>query len=230
MMAKGEWESYRNKLLAAQSSNLVAFSMIPTPELKAFLSIIDPATSVKVGSNAIAKDNKTSVLGVFIQTYNNKMQSLERKDSVLKKEFKDRLIKDLIFKKLPFKKTKGNYLDSIAFPLKENELIISNAINTCDTVLSKIGDLVLNSNDVETLIKFGTYLENNTIRHKKEPGKYGFQTDSENILRYETAIPFLFDKSFILYPNMYIFQTLIVLLLAIVGQLIISDKTVTESL
>lgn len=228
IMFKGEWESYRNKLLSAQSSNIVAFSMIPSKELKATLSRIDGTGLSK--SNITANDNRSSILGTFIGTYNSKMNSLNRMDSLLLREFEIRKVEKYSFTQLNIQNlTKENW-SSLATPLSNNELEISKAIVTCDTIIESISKLLINAGDVESLIKYKTFQENITKKERKIPSKYRFQKDTDDILRYETTIPFFPQRPIILYPLMLIFQTLIVLLLAIVGQLIISDKTVTEAL
>ena len=231
-MVKGEWEAYRNKLLSAQSSNIVAFSMIPTKELKAFLSLYDTTkydttnSTKSISSETSTQDSKKNIIDIFIKTYDNKMLSLGRFDSVLAKDFRERFIEDISFKQLINNKN----IDSIAILISNNELEISNTINICDSILEGIGMLLISANDVETLISYTTYQEDSINEYKFKPYNFGLQKDSTKILRYKIAIPFHPIKSFVLYPLMLIFQTLIVLLIAIVGQLIISDKTITEAL
>lgn len=226
VMVKSEWEGYRNKLLSAQSSNIVAFSMIPGQQLKASFSFNE-----KVNFKTKIESSKVRIIKIFVQTYNNKIQSLQRVDSVLLKEMKLRNFYTMNLHQLDTNNlTINNYTDLIAVPLNSNELEISNAIISCDTILESIGKLLINASDVGTLINYKTFQENITKKERKIPSKYRFQKDTDDILRYETTIPFFPQRPIILYPLMLIFQTLIVLLLAIVGQLIISDKTVTESL
>jgi len=229
IMFKGEWESYRNKLLSSQSTNIVAFSMIPSKELQSNLIQIDSAGR-RSESKSTANDNRWIVLRTFIETYNNKMNSLNRMDSLLLREFEIRKVKKSSFTQLNIQNLKKENWSSIAIPLSINELKISKAIVTCDSILESIGKLLINAGDVESLIKYKTFQENITKKERKIPSKYRFQKDTDDILRYETTIPFFPQRPIILYPLMLIFQTLIVLLLAIVGQLIISDKTVTEAL
>ncbi len=226
LMVKGEWEGYRNKLLSAQSSNIVAFSMIPGQQLKSSLAYND-----KVKFRTKIESSKERIIKIFVQTYNNKIQSLQHVDSILSKEMKLRNLNKVKLHQLDtLNLTIDNYTDSIAIPLNSNELAISNAIISCDTVLETISKLLISAGDVESLIKYKTFQENITKKERKISSKYRFQIDTDDILRYETNFLFAPDRPFILYPLMLIFQTLIVLLLAIVGQLIISDKTVTESL
>lgn len=229
--AKGEWEGYRNKLLAAQSSNMVAFSMIPTSELRSFLSYNDSIRRFSVSGNSITRDSKDSLILIFIQTYNNKMQSLERVDSVLANEIISHSFPKVELKQISIQNlTKNNYLTSLAIPLSNNELKISDAINTCDTILENIGKKILLVNNIDTLVGYTTIKEGDTIKPGYKIGQYGLQRYSTKVLRYETTIPFLPIKPVIIYPFLLIFQTLVVLLFAIIGQLIISDKTITESL
>jgi len=226
VMVKGEWESYRNKLLSAQSSNIVAFSMIPTQQLKSSLFFND---SVK--SSTRNESSKKGIIKIFVQTYNNKILSLQHVDSVLSKEIRLRNFKRVNLDQLKVQNIKiDNYSTAIAILLSNNELEISKAIISCDTILESIGKLLINASDVGSLIQYKTFQENITKKERKIPSKYRFQKDTDEILRYETTFAIASDRPFILYPLMLIFQTLIVLLLAIVGQLIISDKTVTQSL
>jgi hypothetical protein len=231
MMVKGEWESYRNKLLSAQSSNIVAFSMIPSQELKALLYLNDTIVRHKYIADSETNDSKKNIIEVFNKTYNNKILSLQYVDSVLSKEMKFRKFDKAKFRLLDAHNLKiNNYTDSIAIPLNSNELEISDAIIFCDTVLESIGNQLINFGDVDGLIKNKTFQENITKKEKLISLNYPLKKNSEDILRYETTFSFAPDRSFILYPLMLVFQTLIVILLAIVGQLIISDKTVTEAL
>ncbi len=226
MMVKSEWESYRNKLLSAQSSNLVAFSMIPTQQLKAFLRYND---SIK--NEATSDNDKVKIISVFIKTYNNKILSLLNRDSALLKEMNCRHFPVLNLQQLKMQKlTVNNYSSQIAVPLSDNELEISKGIISCDTILESLGKLIINANDVDALISYKTYQEKLTKRERQQSINYGFKKDPEHIMRYETTLPLFHDRHIVIYPLMLIFQTLIVLLLAIVGQLIISDKTVTEAL
>lgn len=248
-LVKDSYINYRNKLLSIQSANTIAFSLIQQQELKNDTKILLPDSLMFFN---LSKTNKTDnrIFSIYAETYNNKIYSIDTLtfNSVLRKDFKKRsnvnedsialaYMRPEFFKNSKFDEPLGKKV------LIQNENRISVLGRICDLALVDIGNRILNSSNVDSLITYNTYFDskknekrnpfcNDRERYEKfvkdSTNSYGFLNNPYYILRYQYR--FNNDMRYNIFPSMLIFQNLIVLLLAIVGQLILSDKTITEPL
>jgi hypothetical protein len=227
------YQNYRDKLLAFQTSNSIGFNLIRNEKLSTSLNQHFNDTVNQI----IRSDMKPDIRRFFQnfkEYYNLKLIAVGfgSLDSVLKNDFGRRNInltnyltpirEDLIFEDVGNKRIQ----DLIGQCFIKNDSIFSQLIITCDKALAEIGKIRTKAGNVENLISLLTYTENNPIKNESLISAYycyGYSSKGDYDLRYKYGYISIF-------PIMLIFQTILVMLVAIVAQLIMSDKTVTEAL
>jgi hypothetical protein len=243
-------KNYQNKLLAVQTSNATAYLMLKDNIIKFSqeLTVLTRDTTSWDTNNRspnylpvqTLKSDQHSVLispaslEKYFQSYNNKIYSLE---SIEKSDYFTWITNDTVFfycgKILDVRK-KEIIKDSVIETLIYNDLLISNLINSLDDRLIKFFELSLFANEQDKLLDIDTYEENKKTSKETDEAylaqlkkEFNLHKKESGWLRYQ---PNLLHLKIFVYPFMLMFQTILVLLLSVIGQLIVSDKTVTEAL
>jgi len=249
------YKEYRSRLFSIQGSNMYALNFQELSSQNKTPTNIN----VYVDSNNISTDTflssqkSTSMPNInnFKIVYNKRVKAIndfnekrlsndvnQRKNIILKN--KGNLVLGKLYSIL-IKHDNKKTIDSNDISIfNVNDNILNNNIIICDSLIDQINNIItkysINKNLAQFKCKFIDKSKSETLKTDtaKIDSIYGFYNSQDSILK--ISFNNYIDNSqientpVVVYPYMLILQTLIVLIIAIIGQLIISDKTVTESL
>jgi hypothetical protein len=235
-------EKYREKLLSFQAANASSIIFLRDDELlnvsnpfNSQLLFVSPLSNFKSGANTLAINNLVNSYNLRVESLNSDLKAL-----IFSKLFTPKVSESMMVESI----TKYTTVDYNTFKLKtsliflENDRKISTAESLCGKVLRDINEF-RRINDNTELLHINTYIEgeepakkDNTSSKSKIQNKISKKYTKGREIRYGSTLFGLFkdERKIYLFPAMLIFETIMVMLIAIIGSLIISEKTVTEAL
>ncbi len=232
-LAKYQW--YSKKLNRAEQSRTLVYSFFTSAE----------KNDSEFMNNQLSKPDKKGGLFAHLNTYNKVRNDLIIVDSdkEIKYVFSIKKCSNYFqFEKDKYKSVSPDVasLRNLWKDLESDGIVLYRSDSICNILIDELNEIYYNYRNYDSLIILSTF----DITYDHKPNKYspdyGFHYDpdstKENIV---SLVPFYsFQKKhfksniskFRLFPRMLMFQVLVVMSLALIAQLIVSDKSVTEPL
>jgi beta-galactosidase beta subunit len=221
-------ENYRDNLLFVQAANVISFSVLQKQDMVSKVFVKHEEDTIYYGIASNTKYNPdNSFINDFVLSYNNRVVAIKKsvylqeicENANAQSAFQDSLI-NMIDKIQLVEYRAEYYRDTLISLILHNDKIFSSTVSKCEAILNIIDQkLLVFSNDSILMDKY-------TYKHSASADTNNGSTAKYH--RYYMDI-FIFGK-WILYPYMLIFQVAVIMMISILGQLIISEKTTTEAL
>ena len=225
-----QYVSYKETIVKAREQCAFSIFLITGQDITN-AKLVDATLRIRHIASLKEEEFNKELINQNIYKYNNLRKELMISDSLLIKDITSRELWKKFSSLQNFnnsekqKKTILNYeniravIDSLSIDFSR----LNSAYSTCTIVSNSLDKTYKEFKNQKSLESLLTYTKNKKENKSNLPD-YGFHYDQKHVYILKT----FFDKN--IYPKMLMLQVIIIMLVGLIGQLIISDKTVTEPL